>query len=275
MSTQVWHAAEPLLRGYLGGSLNALEGASVEQHLTRCPECRSLLASLSDRAVLERGWREVRTTIERPTRPLVIRAARHLGLPDAYAVLLGASMSLRTAWLSSVVVALSFCLVAAHIASDTELWPFLLVAPLIPVLGVAAAFGDADDPGETLVVTSPFGRDRLILLRTAAVLVTTVPAACLFGLLLPAPAWVGIAWLGPALSLVPVLLALASFVDPRLAGAVVALVWGGFVLGSVRPFGPTWPVEGSQQLLFLGAALVAVAVLALRSLHPRQIGVRL
>jgi hypothetical protein len=275
MSTQVWHAQEPLLRGYLGGSVTALEGASVEQHLARCSECRGRIASLSDQAMLERGWAEVRTTIERPARPAAIRLAQRLGLRDPFAVLLAASMSLRTAWLSSVVVALAFSLAAAHLSVGTQLWPFLLVAPLIPVLGVAVSFDDVQDPLETLVTTSPFGRERLILLRTTAVLVTCVPVACLFGLMLPGPAWVAVAWLGPALALVPVLLALASFVDPRLAGSVVALVWSGFVAVSARLFGPTWPVELAQQVVFAGIALVAIAVLALRSTRPRQIGVRL
>lgn len=276
MSTQVWHAHEELLRGYLGGSVTALEGASVEQHLARCDTCRARLSALSDHAMLQRGWQEVRTTIERPTRPAVVRLAERLGLREPLAVLLAASMSLRTAWLSSVVVALAFSLAATHLSLDTQLWPFLLVAPLVPVLGVAVSFGDVSDPLETLVTTSPFGRERLILLRTTAVLVTCVPVACLFGLLLPGPDWVAVAWLGPALALVPVLLALASFVDPRLAGSVVALLWSGFVVVSARPFGPTWPVELTQQLAFAGIALVATAVLVVRSSsRPRQIGVRL
>jgi hypothetical protein len=275
MSTQVWHAGEPLLRAYLAGSLNALDGASVEQHVSRCSECRTLVGTLTDRAPLDRAWLELRTSIERTRLPLVVRAARRCGLREPHAVLLAASVSLRTAWLSSAFVALAFSLAATHAAADFQLWPFLLVAPLIPVLGVAAAYGHAEDPLETLIATSPFGRDRLILLRTAAVLVTCVPVACLLGLFLPGPPWVAVAWLGPALSLVPVLLALATFVEPRLAGAMVALVWSGFVLGSVRPFWPTWPVEASQQLAFLVVALLAIAVLALRSARPRQIGVRL
>jgi hypothetical protein len=275
MSTQTWHAGEPLLRAYLAGSLSALEGASVEQHLARCASCRAVIGDLSDRDELDRAWVAVRAAIEQPRPPLVVRAARRWGLPEPYAVLLAASLSLRTAWLSSAFLALAFSVAAAHAASDYQPWPFLLVAPLIPVLGVAVAYDHAEDPLETLVATSPFGRDRLVLLRTAAVLVTCVPVACLVGLLVPGPPWLAVAWLGPALALVPVLLALASFVDPRLAGAVVALLWTGFVIGSLRPYGPTWSVEPPQQALVLAIAACALAVLAVRSLNPRQMGVRL
>ena len=36
---------------------------------------------------------------------------------------------------------------------------------LMPVLGVAAAYGPHEDPLETLIVTTPYGRTRLVLAR--------------------------------------------------------------------------------------------------------------
>ena len=75
--------------------------------------------------------------------------------------------------------------------------PFLLVAPLVPVLGVAAAYAPNEDPLESLVVTAPYGRTRLILLRTLGVLVSVLPFAIGAGLFVPGPVWVAVAWLGP------------------------------------------------------------------------------
>lgn len=272
MSTHTWHTDDELLAAYVAGRLDAVTGASVEQHLARCADCRTAIRSHVDLPALDRAWQEVRTAAERPAIPAPIRAAQRLGLPEPYAVLLAATVSLRTPWLASALVALTFAVAAALFSGGTTLWPFLLLAPLIPVLGVAACYGPANDPLESLIVTAPFGRARLILLRTGAVLVACLPVSFLLGLMLPGPLWVSAAWLGPALALVPVLLAVASFVGPRVAAGLVAIAWSGVVLGTLRPLGPTWPVEPTQQLLLFVLALAAVAVLVARSPRPHQIG---
>ena len=92
------------------------------------------------------------------------------------------------------------------------------------------------------------------------------------GLSLPGPPWVAVAWLGPALTLVPILLALASLVGPRPASAVVALGWAGVVLLSVRHLAPTWPVESEVQLTMLALAALSGTVLLVRARTTRLIG---
>lgn len=266
-----WHADEALLRAYVEGRLDAVLGASLERHVDGCGLCRSRIAPLVDTRLVDQSWSRLRTAVENPSPPWLVRVAGRLGLPEPTGVLLAATASLRTAWLSSALVALAFA-VAASLVQGGVLWPFLLVAPLIPVLGVAAAYGPSEDPFEALAVTAPYGRTRLILLRAIAVLVTSVPGACLLGLAVPGPAWVAVAWLGPALTMLPLVLALASWVGPRLAGAVVALVWCGVVLASVRRLPATWPVEATQQLTYLALAAAAFVVLLVRSRRTRRIG---
>lgn len=276
--TTTWHVPQERLAAYLSGAAGALEGASVEQHLGRCAPCRDAVRPLSspaELALLDTAWRDLSTTLLRPPLPGAIRLARRLGLREPSAVLLAATSALRTAWLLSALAALGFAVTASLLSRDGTLWPFLLVAPLVPVIGVAGAYGPSWDPLEGLVVTAPYGRSRLILVRTTAVLVSCLPAAALLGLLLPGPGWVAVAWLGPALALVPVTLALASFTGPRLAAAVVTLAWSLFVAGSLRSHGPTWPVEATQQLAVGLLALAAVAVLLVRSRLTKQIGVTL
>lgn len=272
MTTHTWHADDSLLRAYVGGVLDAVAGASVEQHVARCDRCRTAIRTFVDGPALDRAWDGIRTGIESPRQPLLVRAARRLGLPEPHSVLLAATVSLRTAWLTSSLIALAFATAAAHLSHGVELWPFLLVAPLVPVLGVAAAYGPSDDPLEAIVVATPFGRGRLVFLRTLAVLVTCLPLSFLLSLLLPGPLWVAAAWLGPALALVPVLLATASFVGPRVAAGLVAVGWAAFVLPSVRPLPATWPVEPQQQLVHLALALAAIAVLVVRSRRTVRIG---
>lgn len=273
MSTTTWHAPYELLAAYAAGSLDAVLGASLERHLDGCAECRAAVLPLSDPRLLDEAWASVRTSLESPNRPWLLRVAQRLGLRESTAILLGAAASLRVAWLCSGIVALGFAAAATVMARDYALWPFLLVAPLIPVIGVAASYAPADDPFEALAVTSPHGRTRLILIRTLAVLTIAVPAATLLGLTLPGPTWVAVAWLGPGLSMLSLLLALAGFTGPRMASAVICLLWCGLVVGSSRTMPTTWPVEATQQLAYLALAAAAGGVLLVRSHRTRKIGV--
>lgn len=270
--TTTWHVHDELLAAYVAGRLDAIVGASVEQHLTRCTECRAATTAHVDPRLLARGWEGVRDTVHSPPPPVLIRIARRCGLSEPTSVVLAATASLRTAWLVSAFVALTFATLAVGLAGEDLLAPFLLVAPLVPVIGVAAAYGPQQDPLETLVVTAPYGRTRLILVRTLAVLASVLPFTALLGLFLPGPLWLAAAWLGPALTLVPILLALSSFVGPRTGAALLAMAWSGVVAFSLRGVPPTWPVEAGQQVVYLALAAASVAVLVVRSSRDRQIG---
>jgi hypothetical protein len=272
MTTTTWHVHDDLLAAYVAGRLDAIVGASVEQHVARCADCRAATTTLVDPQLLARGWDAVRDTVQSPALPLPVRLARGCGLPESTAVLLAAATSLRTAWVVGSFLALTFATLAVVLAGGELLAPFLLVAPLVPVVGVAAAYGHQQDPLETLVVTAPYGRTRLILVRTLAVLASVLPLTILLGLFLPGPAWIAVAWLGPALALVPTLLALSSFVGPRIGIAVVALGWSAVVLFSLRGLPATWPVEATQQLGYLAVAAGSVVVLAVRARRDRRIG---
>jgi Putative zinc-finger len=272
MTTRTWHTDPELLRAYVAGSLDAVEGASVEQHLLRCDGCRSVVPPLLDRRLLDRAWAGIRDAVQSPPLPLPLRLVRRCGLAEHTAILLAAAASLRTAWLVSAFVALGFATLAAGLSSGVALAPFLLVAPLVPVIGVAAAYGPHSDPLESLVVTAPHGRTRLILTRTVAVLVSVLPFTALLGLLLPGPPWLAVAWLGPALALVPVLLALSTFVGPRTGSAVVAIGWSAVVVFSLRGLPATWPVEAAQQVVYLALAGASCLVLLVRSREDRGIG---
>ena len=275
MTSQTWHADRDLMASYVAGALDPIDGASVEQHLDRCAECRATIRPLADVPTLDRAWLAIRETVEAPDLPLPARLAGRLGVNEPTAILLGATASLRTAWLSSAFVALAFAVAAAWWSDGGALAPFLLVAPLVPVLGVAAAYGPHEDPLETLIVTTPYGRTRLILLRTLGVLASVLPCAVALGFLVPGPAWLAVAWLGPALALVPVLMALSSFVGPRVGAATVAIGWCAVVLLSFRALPATWPVEARQQFVYAALAAASLVVLAVRTRNDRQIGAML
>src|SRR3954447_18585353 len=108
MTTQTWHADRDLLAAYVAGALDPVNGASVEQHLDRCAQCREQIRPLADLSMLDRTWANIIETVESPELPLPARVARRLGVSDATSILLGATASLRTAWISSAFVALGF-----------------------------------------------------------------------------------------------------------------------------------------------------------------------
>ena len=101
---------------------------------------------------------------------------------------------------------------------------------------------------------------------------SVLPVTALLGLAVPGPPWLAAAWLGPALALVPVLLALAGFVGPRAGAALVSVGWTSVVLASTRGLGPTWPVEAAQQIAYLVLAMSACVVIAVRAGADRQRG---
>lgn len=271
-TTSDWHVTDAMLADYVGGRLDALRSASLEHHVDGCDACRDRVRPLVNAQLHERAWAGVRDRIELSELPLVVRAARRAGLGEPTAILLSAASSLRLAWLSGAFLALGFA-VAAALLSGNSVWPFLLVAPLIPALGVAAAFGGPEEPTEVLTVTAPYGRLRLIVVRTLAIVVTTVPAACALGLLLPGPAWIAVAWLGPALAVLSLVLAIGGIAGMRTAVPLVALAWCTIVLHGERVVrSATWAVEAPRQVGYAAAVAGAVATIAIRSIRHRSVG---
>jgi hypothetical protein len=111
-----------------------------------------------------------------PRRRGLERALERLGVPEPLARLMTSTPALRHSWLAAVAVAVFF---AANAANDTagnspgRLAIFLTIAPLIPLLGVALAFGPGVDPTYETVVAAPLSGFRLLLVRTLAVLGST------------------------------------------------------------------------------------------------------
>ena len=140
---------------------------------------RAVLRELMPREPLDRAWRAIRAHVEEPRRRIVERLLVALGMSSESARLLAAVPAFRGAWLLGVFTVLVFAGAAAMFAEDTGLALFLLVAPLIPVAGVAASFGGDADPAHELVTVTPYSSLQLLLLRTAGVLATSVPVTVL------------------------------------------------------------------------------------------------
>ncbi|QQQ75784.1 zf-HC2 domain-containing protein [Saccharothrix sp. 6-C] len=128
----------------------------------------------------------------------------------------------------------------------------LLLAPIVPVLGVAAAWSRGMDPAHELVVSTPRAGLQLVLRRTFAVLVAVLPVLLAGGWLAGAsPAY----WLLPCLAVTAVTLALGGLIGVRRAGVAAASAWAVLVIG------PAVVVGDVPGVLAPGAAPVWAAVL--------------
>lgn len=257
-----WHADTATLSRYARDDLAPAAAASVEAHLLACARCRAGVAAAVPAPRLDAIWAAVAEVVDSPRLTLTEHLLVRLGVRDHTARLLAATPSLTTAWLLSVAGALVFALLAAQ-SGPRGVLVFLALAPVLPVAGVAVAYGRDTDPTYDVALAAPYSAFRLVLLRTAAVLLTTMALVGPAALLLPAAPDVAGAWLLPALALTGTTLALSVRVPaPAAAGAVVAL-WLGSVFAAVGATGTPYAAFGAVgQSACLAALLSSVAFLS-------------
>lgn len=225
------HLEPDVLEGYRDLTVTAATAAAVECHLMACERCRNELATLgvatADARLLPDAdlmWERVLDEVDRPRVTVVERAMRRIGIPEATARLLAITPALRVAWLVGVVAVG----VLAQIAAEVEgLDPAVLLAlaPLIPVLGVATAFGPVTDPTYELGLSTPTSGFRLTMIRTAAVLATTLPLLVVTSVAVDGVSVEPVAWLLPCLMLVAVTLALATWFTIEVSALVATVGW--------------------------------------------------
>ncbi len=260
-----WHVDETTLAAYSAGRAGASAAASTEAHLTSCAACRARLAPAVEPSRLAAIWDQVDDRVELANLPWFERSLVRLGAGEDTARLLAATPSLTTSWLAASALSVAFAVLAAGTA-DHGLLLYLTLAPMLPVAGVAAAYGRFADPAHELAVAAPYSLLRLLLLRSTAVVASTVVITAVGSLALLGQGWAAVAWLLPALALSASTLALSARVAPVWAGATVLTTWVAAVLVVRR--------AGGDDLAAFGAAgqLVALAVLALATvavLHAR------
>jgi hypothetical protein len=265
-SAAMWHADGEVLRRWVDGIADPAMGISIEQHVLHCATCRARVALVVPSESLQPTWDAVISTIETPTPSLAERLLTRVGVSPSDALVVASAATLRAAWFAAVTGLLAFAVLAATVGgSDSIAW-FLFGAPLIPVAGVAAIYGPSSDPAYELAVAAPYVMFRLVLLRTAAVLATSVPLVVIAGLLLPTSPTVAVAWLLPATVFITAALTASIWVDPLHAASVIALAWS-VVMVMVTRHGDPLVIFGSNALIaYLVVFAVAAAVLVQRLL---------
>ena len=267
-----WHAEPDLLARFATApsELDDVTASSLEAHLLACGRCRSTVAAAVDPALVAFGWEGVADRIDRP-RPTLAERALARFLPHHVARVVAATPALRLAWLAAVAaVAAVTVAVARRAGADT---PFLVLAPVVPLAGVAISFGPAPDPAGEAALGTPLHGAGLVLWRTAAVMVTSLLVLVPASLALPGLSLHDVAWVLPALALTLGAVALSTWVAPFTATAVCGGAWAAALEmaslagGLNRALSDSAFVGPAGQVAFALTALVAGAVLAVR--HPR------
>ena len=272
-----WHVAPDALRAYAGRRLDATRTSSVDQHLLACVACRAAVAdamSATELDLLDAIWTDIIDDVDRPRVNVVEWSMRRLGVRDHLARLLAATPALRVSWLFAITITLLFAAANAVRPQGSD-GLLLLVAPLVPLVGIATAYGRPVDPLFEIAKAAPLPASRLFLLRSVAVLATAVPLALLASLIVPYEGLRAVAWLAPALGLAGVSLALSTWIRPLGAAAgagtawllALAVLWrrevvdgfGATAVHALPPFAP------SGQVFFLGLALLGAAIFARRA----------
>ncbi|MFB7595643.1 zf-HC2 domain-containing protein [Streptomyces sp. NPDC056160] len=228
---KTWHVADEHLRAYDRGELAPPLLWSTDTHLAGCAACRARLAALTDPVALEEGWARLDAELDAP-RPGPLEALLlRCGVADHTARLLAATPVLRRSWLIAVTAVLVMTVaVSDTLRSADSPALFLALAPLLPLAGVALAYGPALDPAYETAVVAPLHGFRLVLLRTVAVLATGLGVNGLATLALPGYGLRALAWLLPALALTATGLALTPRLGPVLAPALTGGAWTALLL---------------------------------------------
>ncbi|MFN8038916.1 MAG: hypothetical protein U0Q07_06865 [Acidimicrobiales bacterium] len=271
------HPPPAVLDGYRALAVDEATAVAVEVHLATCPTCRAAVSGGVRADRLADGWALITAELDAPRRSWFERALGRVLPPDTVR-LMAATPALRRSWYVAIVVALLFGLSAAspNRPDATVLW-FLALAPLIPVIGVALAYGRGVDPAYEVTVAAPMSGLRLVLVRSVTVLATAivVTLVAMVGLARSPEGHLAAAWLLPALALSALCLAMSTVVAPRAAAWIVAVAWLVVVIvvsGGADPL-VLFRWWGQLAMVVLAVAAGAVVLVRRRSFDVVQ-GVR-
>lgn len=214
---------------------------------------------------LAANFSAIEAEIDAPSPGRLARMLLRLGVSEGTVPLVTATPALRRSWIASVLVAVLFALSAA--GSNTgdgvdRIVAFLTIAPLIPLAGVALAFGPRVDPTHEVALAAPIDGFRLFLVRSLTVVGASTLALLIVSLLVPSGGTHRVAWLLPALAATTLTMALSTRFDPRMAALAVAATWLAIVTIAVSAsdtaaaFGPTMQI---LSLFVAGAGAVGLA----------------
>lgn len=258
------HPNDQAITAYENGELAEPDTLALEAHLEVCRSCRERLAG--DTAWAEASWDQLQSAIRQPRQSWFERRLAALGVAESTASLVATSPAFRPAWVVSVFIVLVATAAASSVVTSQQLGllPFLAVAPLVPILGVAVSYASPRDPVYVITMLTPNGGLKLLLQRTLAVTALSMLLAVVPGVIFM-PADISLAWLLPALATTSCTLALGTLVALPIASAIVGAAWL-VILGAAT----VWetPDRILHPIPYLLVVVVATVIFA--ASHKRQ-----
>ncbi|WP_394619825.1 zf-HC2 domain-containing protein [Lentzea sp. JNUCC 0626] len=246
MSTN--HPSEPLLRRYARGDADIAADQlwAVEAHLETCAPCRGRLAP---EPIAEAVWAELVPQLERT--PQMPRSRRRYWWVSPAA----------GPWLAMILLVTAVAVVLDRVgfAVGDRVSVVLLIAPVLPVLGVAASWSRALDPAYEVAAATPRAGLPLVFRRTAAVLGVLIPGLAVAGLV----TGVGFArWLLPCLAFTLGTLALGTLIGVTRAAITLIATWAVVIVAPTIAFTRTSTAFDPKSAP-VWAAVLAVSVVVI------------
>ncbi|NND73899.1 MAG: zf-HC2 domain-containing protein [Ilumatobacter sp.] len=214
-----------------------------------------------DQARLDANWRAITIELDAPRASRPERALRRIGLPSHVTRLVGATPALRRAWYLAIAGVVFVGLAATDAdAPRQSVLVLLMLAPLVPVFGIALAYGPNADPAYEMQLATPTRGLRLVAIRSfvvisiSAVIVTSV--ALVSAVARPYAA----AWLLPALAVTGTSLMLMTWVSPRRASIAAGTSWFVAVLVAEQTSGALAAFTAIGQVTASVVAVVSIGV---------------
>ncbi len=222
--------------------------------------------SAIDQTRIDANWRAITFELDAPVLSRTERVLRRVGFSSATARLVAATPALRRSWAAALFVVVIIGLSAAGDNPD-NISGMLVLAPLVPVLGVALAYGPTVDPVYEIGLATPIRGLRLLLIRSATVVAVAVAVLCCAVLLTAAPSELAFVWLLPALALTSTALGLMTLTTPRRAVTAVSIGWAVLVVSVQGATSDSLAVFGPAVQM---ASIVAVAVAGIVIIKRRE-----
>jgi len=217
-----------------------------------------------DQTRIDANWRAITFELDAPVPSRTERILRRAGFSSATARLVAATPALRRSWAAALAVVVLIGLGAAG-EDPANISAMLVLAPLVPVLGVALAYGPSVDPVHEIGLATPIRGLRLLAIRSVTVVAVAVSVLASSVLVSPAANSLAFVWLLPALALTSIAVGAMTFTTPRRAVAGVSVGWAVLVVVVQTATADSLAVFGAgMQLGSLVAVVIAAGVITKR-----------
>jgi hypothetical protein len=216
---------------------------------------------------IDRNWNAITAELDAPVPSRIERLLSALGLPAHISRVALATPSLRRIWFVATALVVVIGLASAdRTQSRDSIFTFLIIAPLLPVLGVAMAYGSDADPAHEIGLATPMRGLRLVLTRAVVVLLCSALTLSIVSIV--SANAMALVWVLPGLALTLLTLAGSTVVSPRRSAVAVGGAWlvGLLILNGALADPVSAFVRPGQTLSIL-ASVAAGVVLYQRRFH--------